>query len=143
MQKDAEGYVYFVSGFQTDESFGLIKVGYASDWKARIAVLQTSLPFNLDVIAIYSGTREDEKRVHALLKSSHERREWFRHDDDVEQFLYDLQDAQILIQMERGDDYRPTISECLDYEDAGLKMDQAFSGWALTAKLPVEPPTSR
>jgi len=129
MVQTTQGFVYFVAGFETDETFGMMKVGFATDWRQRISNLQTALPFNLEILGVYPGTRDDEKRVHRLLKADHVKREWFRFSDAVEDLIYDLQDAATLLEWEHGEDYKPSLVECLDYQEAGRAMDEAFSAF--------------
>jgi hypothetical protein len=111
---DDEGYVYFVTF-----DFETVKVGFATDVRARLLQMQVSSPVNATEIACYPGTLADERRVHYLLRDHHVKREWFALNDDVDDFIADLLDALIEIQFEHGQDYEPTLKECLDHQGLG------------------------
>ena len=116
------GFVYFATF-----DFKTVKVGFATSVRTRLLQMQNASATDIIEIDSYPGTLADERRVHILLKKCHAKREWFYNTNLVEDLLHDLSDAWELIRMERGRDYEPTISECLDYENAGKKMDEFLS----------------
>lgn len=81
------GYVYFIEM----ERPRLIKIGYASDVDERLSNLQTACPFELSVLDVFIGTKEDERVLHKMLKPHRYRREWFRPTDDVFDLMEDLE----------------------------------------------------
>jgi len=115
---DDEGYVYFATF-----DHKTVKVGFAKEVRTRMLQIQVSSPTDIHLLAAYPGTPAEERRVHALLKKCHAKREWFYNTNLVDDLLYDIGDAEMLLRMEHGEDYEPTLKECLDYKDAGKKMD--------------------
>lgn len=77
---EATGHVYFVEMLRPR----LIKIGYARDIRARLATLKTSSPFDLDLLAYFNGTQDDERLIHAELSEHAYAREWFRPHHEVQ-----------------------------------------------------------
>lgn len=114
------GFVYIVSMHDDHADMDTphyVKFGYAEDVMVRKYALQTSLPFDLHLIAHFPGTKEDEAEIHRRLKPYRIKREWFADCLEVDDFIDDLIDARFLLKMVHGDDYEPTIRECLDFEN--------------------------
>lgn len=131
------GFVYFVSLEMPDGEF--LKVGFATDAMQRVHTLQTSLPVDLEIELILPGTKEQEKEIHALLAEHRERREWFRLEHPVQEFLDDLRDAKLLLQMTHGMDYDPSYFQCRNL--TGDRLTQvpcdAFMKYALDKSPPL------
>lgn len=70
-------YVYFIQA-GTD---GLIKIGYSSDPKRRLANLQSPVPLRL--LATMRGGRKLERRLHKKLAAHRKHGEWFEPHRDV------------------------------------------------------------
>lgn len=67
-------YVYLIRAGTSD----LYKVGYTSKSpEERRASLQTGNPYPLEVVTSWSGTPDDEKRLHAILREFRREGEWF------------------------------------------------------------------
>lgn len=113
----APGFIYFMSMYDEhapeEHAHVYVKIGFATDLEARRKHLQTASPFDLQIEASFRGSKDDEQALHKRLAAHQVRREWYRYDDDFEDFLYDLQDARGELQFERGEDYDPTLQECL------------------------------
>ena len=62
--------------------FDFVKIGRASDVTSRLASIQTSLPVEVELIALFKGVSSDEEQLHARFATSHVRGEWFRLSDD-------------------------------------------------------------
>lgn len=116
------GFIYFISLSDPDwsegdpEGRGYMKIGYTTDLNIR---LRTGSPFELFEEAVFPGSKQDEKFLHKHLKKHHARREWFYHTDELDDFLLDLLDARIALQLSKNDaDYDPPFRECLEFPDA-------------------------
>ena len=59
------------------DSGSLVKFGYTVSPAARLSDLQIGSPAKLEYLAICSGSRNDEIRVHKLLAEYREHGEWF------------------------------------------------------------------
>jgi hypothetical protein len=91
-----QGSIYFISIPRLD----LIKVGFATDLRLRLAGIKTASPFDLQLVASYRGRRDDEQRAHRLLKPHRYKREWFRYHDDVDALIYDMYDYRLVVAAE-------------------------------------------
>ena len=67
------GWIYFIE-FQPG---GPVKIGYASNMDKRLAGLQVSCPYELNVLHAAPGGRECEKAIHLYLDKFAARGEWF------------------------------------------------------------------
>lgn len=77
------GSVYFVSAGVG----GPIKIGWSTDVDRRIDELQTANPVKLTLVATVPGTMADEARLHELFAHLRIQSEWFRHDDEILNFI--------------------------------------------------------
>jgi len=75
-----KGFIYF---FQCEQ---FIKVGFALDPAARLAILQIGCPFPISTLALHAGRLTQEKKLHRLLANHRHHGEWFRDHPDVRQF---------------------------------------------------------
>lgn len=73
------GDVYFI---QPAEG-GLIKIGWAIDVSARMAILQCGSPVVLTVIHSEMGTKKREKGFHKLFAAHRRHGEWFEAAPDI------------------------------------------------------------
>ena len=78
------GYVYFVS----DGTF--VKIGWASNWKRRVAVVQGTNPNDLKVLAVCKGSTFHERALHRKFEKHHARGEWHRLDQEILNYIDDL-----------------------------------------------------
>lgn len=107
-----QGYVYFISTHREKE----VKIGWAVDVKRRLSQLQTGHPYELLVAYSAPGTQADERALHERFSELRLHGEWFRYTEEIHDFLYDLEDAQIAIGLRCGDHTFDTpLRECLPY----------------------------
>jgi hypothetical protein len=78
-----QGFVYFVS----DGEF--IKIGFATDWQARIKGLQIANPRTLTPLLILEGGYRFERQLHQLFKAHRVRGEWFRLSPEIAEYVND------------------------------------------------------
>jgi hypothetical protein len=70
------GHVYFIGADAPDKP---IKIGFTQAGpQQRLASLQTSSPYRLEIIATIKGTFEIERRLHELFAGSRLTGKWFR-----------------------------------------------------------------
>jgi hypothetical protein len=70
-----QGQVYVIRAVGTDS----YKIGFTTKTpEERRASLQTGNPRELEVVAAFVGTTEDERRIHQLLEDYRQEGEWFR-----------------------------------------------------------------
>jgi T5orf172 domain len=116
------GFVYFATF-----DFKTVKVGFATEVRKRLLQMQNASSRDIIEIDCFPGTLADERRVHFLLKKCHAKREWFWNTNLIDDLINDLSDARMLLKLEHGQDYDPTIKECLDYPNAGEEADRFFA----------------
>jgi hypothetical protein len=68
------GFVYAVHAVGTDR----IKIGYSVDPEQRLNKLQTGSPIELELVAKWKGTDQDERELHRILAEFRAQGEWFR-----------------------------------------------------------------
>ena len=78
--KSSSGWIYFVQS----HSGGPVKIGFASNVRARLGELQVGSPVRLRVLGKCSGTIEDERKLHQELKGHKVHGEWFWPDGEVQ-----------------------------------------------------------
>lgn len=69
----AQGFVYFM------RCGDWVKIGFSLEPMGRVAHLHTNQPHEISAVVIVRGTREDERRAHAAVKSERLRGEWFNY----------------------------------------------------------------
>lgn len=69
-----------------------VKIGYADDPANRIPSIQTSSPYELEVLLIVEGTYEVERELHRRFQEYRVTGEWFEYGDRIESFVKDNQD---------------------------------------------------
>jgi len=78
-QKQKKGKVYLIGNRQAN----ILKIGYSTDLKQRLATLQTSSPFELTILASLTGTMETEQSMLKNFKSLRLKGEWFKWDESI------------------------------------------------------------
>jgi len=85
------GWTYFI------RADGAIKIGHASNFKKRIAGLQTSHQKPLEVLAVVPAYAADEYKTHQLFAHLRIRGEWFKDEPELNYFIERLKaDAEHL-----------------------------------------------
>lgn len=79
--ESGEGWVYFI------ESGGHIKIGFSSNVPSRMAQIETSSPFPVVILRQERGTVASEEAYHRRFAVCHLRREWFRFEGALKEFL--------------------------------------------------------
>lgn len=106
--KKGAGRPTFVYAIQTKCSVGFVKIGISSDVNRRIAHLQTSNPYALEVTRVWGPfsiayARRLEQRLHMAFEEKAARGEWFGvTPDEVSnsvRTLADMQDREFSIWM--------------------------------------------
>jgi uncharacterized phage protein (TIGR02220 family) len=82
-RKRHNGYVYF-AGTQTR-----IKIGFSANPWARISELKIAVP-ELELLAVYEGTTDDEKLEQKRFMPFHCDREWFNRTPELESYVRDI-----------------------------------------------------
>lgn len=67
------GFVYFARIGESDR----VKIGFASDPRARVRNMQTSAPEPINLVRVLLGTPADERRLHTLFRPHWLAGEWF------------------------------------------------------------------
>lgn len=75
------GWVYFI------ESGGRVKIGFTSNVAARIANIETATPFPVTLLRQQPGSLDDEAAFHAQFAEYRIKREWFRFEGALKEFL--------------------------------------------------------
>lgn len=70
-----------------------VKIGFAANPSKRIASIQTSSPFKLDVVLIIDGNFSTEQSVHKTFKEYRLTGEWFEFVDPIKKFIEDNLDS--------------------------------------------------
>ena len=64
-----------------------IKIGYANDPSQRIPSIQTSSPFELEVLLIIDGNYDKEKELHQKFQAYRKSGEWFEFVEPIKHFI--------------------------------------------------------
>jgi DNA-binding XRE family transcriptional regulator len=70
-----------------------IKIGFATNPSKRIASIQTSSPFKLDVVLIIDGNFETEQNLHKMFREYRHTGEWFEFVEPIKKFIEDNLDS--------------------------------------------------
>lgn len=73
-------FIYFIR----DAEF--VKIGFSDDPNKRLAALQTANPRRLEILGVFPGGEEDEKRLHSAFEQFHIRNEWFFYAETIRRF---------------------------------------------------------
>lgn len=77
----AMGIVYFI------RSGEYIKIGFTKNMAGRLAAMETLSPVSPVVLHQEPGTVADERAYHRHFAAQHLRREWFRHEGELAEYL--------------------------------------------------------
>lgn len=64
-----------------------VKIGISACAESRITNLQTSTPYDLEILYAFPGTGFDERELHKRFKHLRHRNEWFRLTDEIHDFI--------------------------------------------------------
>ncbi|MBL7128081.1 MAG: GIY-YIG nuclease family protein [Ignavibacteria bacterium] len=64
-----------------------IKIGYADDPSKRIPSIQTSSPFDLEVLLIIDGNYDKESELHKRFHGHRTSGEWFNYEESIKAFI--------------------------------------------------------
>ncbi len=64
-----------------------IKIGYAIDPTQRIPSIQTSSPFDLEVLLIIDGNYDRERELHQKFETFRKSGEWFEYSEPIKSFI--------------------------------------------------------
>lgn len=78
--KSSDQYVYFIEVLPD----GFIKIGLSNDPVKRLAHMQTSFPYELQLLGYVSGDYTLEKQLHEDFKADHIKGEWFKSSKPLE-----------------------------------------------------------
>lgn len=78
------GYVYFLWVGSS------VKIGFSEQPLRRIDNMNTALPLQFDRIAIVRGTMRDERRLHRRFEAQHEKGEWFRATNRLNELIAEM-----------------------------------------------------
>jgi hypothetical protein len=70
-----------------DETETCCKIGYSANPKKRCQDIQTSIPFNVELVIAVDGTIQDEKQVHRRFDHLRMKGEWFEYEDTIVKYL--------------------------------------------------------
>ena len=87
LSKKGEGRPVFVYVIRMSCSVGFVKIGISNDVKRRVASIQTSNPYNLEVVRLWGPfsheyARRLEQRLHSAFDDRGGRGEWFSVDPE-------------------------------------------------------------
>lgn len=69
---------------------GPVKIGFTTSFESRLSSLRTASPEPLNVIRVFHGTLDDERRLHASLAQHRLNGEWFKPVPEVLSVGHDL-----------------------------------------------------
>src|ERR1017187_10028273 len=78
------GFIYAI------ESGGLVKIGWSRDPRRRLDKIRSDAPQDCELLGTRAGTRKLEAEFHHKLAPYRARREWFRNDGAVSEFIQSL-----------------------------------------------------
>lgn len=80
-KKEREDTIYIIN------SAHYIKIGFTRNIDQRIHALRTSSPLDVELVASFPGTKDDEKELHAMFNHIRVRGEWFHAHRDIRRWL--------------------------------------------------------
>lgn len=89
--------VYFL---QTDH---YVKIGFSETPQKRISSIQVSLPTKLRVLMIIKGGRKLEKQLHKRFAHLRSNGEWFKINEEIEDYLAEMEDQDLKWDFGYGD----------------------------------------
>lgn len=81
------GVVYFVRG----RACGLIKIGRATNFAARLSAIRSQSPDGIEALGVIetNDPKRTEAEIHLRFAKLRERGEWFRDDEEIHRFMAD------------------------------------------------------
>jgi hypothetical protein len=76
-RKNTKSKVYFIA------CGDFIKIGVSANPPRRVAELQSSSPFDIELLGDFTGDAQDELRIQGKFAKHHVRGEWFRKHNDI------------------------------------------------------------
>ncbi len=67
-----------------------VKIGSTVDPIKRLSQLQVGCPYKIQLVAVFPGTRKDEKELHRIFKKDRFRGEWFVYRGAIARWVDDL-----------------------------------------------------
>ena len=64
-----------------------IKIGYTSDPSERMSSIQTSSPYDLEVLLIVDGNQDEERKLHARFSNLRRSGEWFHFGEPIMKYI--------------------------------------------------------
>lgn len=80
--------VYFIGSKEME----YIKIGTARDVYKRLDGIQTSLPFDMEILFTFPGNRESETKAHKAFGEYRKRGEWFRNTGKLNDYIKYMMD---------------------------------------------------
>lgn len=85
---DKKGFVYFVTNPQNET----VKIGFSKNLHRRMEVLQTGNDVKLLHYASFAMVPHAERVIHKLFADQRLINEWFKHTDELDQFIECIED---------------------------------------------------
>lgn len=60
-----------------------VKIGWSDTPSKRIAALRAAIPFDIEVLGIIPGSKQDERDLHLRFAAQRDRGEWFIYSDEI------------------------------------------------------------
>ena len=83
-EKKYDSYVYFIQ----DKMSNMIKIGKANDVEKRLKQLQTSCPYELELLSYIPGDESLEKDIHKKFSEYRHRGEWFMPKKEIFDYIH-------------------------------------------------------
>lgn len=122
--------IYFI------KEYDKVKIGFSeSKPKERLSQLQTGNAYELTMIFLMEGDRDDEVWLHELFSDHAIRGEWFRLDREIIEYIESRYDDDIRYEYGLIDkEIDPKIQTRLIRKNAGLKLRQVGEKLGITAQ---------
>jgi hypothetical protein len=102
--RQSDGVVYFMANLAMET----VKVGYTTNLKKRLDVLQTGNHNRLEICCFIRAPRVVEQLIHQALVPFVIRNEWFKHDASVDGLIRKIEEFEIEHGLKTGG-FSPTI----------------------------------
>ena len=103
--RKSDGIVYFMANLAVDT----VKVGYTTNLKKRLDVLQTGNHNRLEICCFVRASYAVEQLIHQALAPFLIRNEWFEHNASVDGLIRKIEEFEIEKGLQTGN-FSPTIS---------------------------------
>jgi len=88
LDPDAECHIYFIRCLDS------VKIGYSKNPHQRLSALQTANPNPLELLYSFPSFQHTESLIHEELNEHHVKLEWFKYNDEVKQYIKDIQNGK-------------------------------------------------